>query len=325
MTNNREMLLREALSKIEKNNSICITSHVNPDGDSIGSVLALGLALKRNGYDNITMFIPDEIPRNLSFLPGVDLIQKEIPDNKIKTLIALDCGDLERIGIEKTVLKSIDSIINIDHHITNTKFGNINIIDPDASSTGEIIYEILEFMSVNIDKDIATSLYVAISSDTGSFKYDNTSPTTHIIASKLLNIGIDINFINVNLYQSRSIEKTKLLMASLSTMEILEEGKIALVNVTRQMLQSCNATMSDGDNIIDFIRDIDGIEIACIFKEIEDNVVKVGFRSKNYVDVSAIAKNFNGGGHKKASGCTIYTSIEEGKILVLKEIKNALR
>lgn len=325
MTNKREMLIRDFLSVITHSTDICITSHVNPDGDSIGSVLALGLALMRNGYDNVTMFIPDEIPKNLSFLPGVELIKKEISYEKIQTLIALDCGDLERIGLDKETLKSIDFIINVDHHLTNTEFGYLNIINPDSSSTGEMIYEILESMNINIDKDIATSLYVAISSDTGSFKYDNTTYVTHMIASKLLNIGLDTNLINVNLYQSRSIEKTKLLIASLNTMEILEEGKIALAIVTRQMLQSCKATVNDAENIIEFVRDIDGVEVACILKEVEDDVVRVGLRSKNYVDVSAIAKKFNGGGHKKASGCTVYTSIEEGKKIVLKEIKNALR
>lgn len=324
MNNNREMLLREVLSVIAHNNNICITSHINPDGDSIGSVLALGLALRRNGYDNITLFIPDEIPKNLLFLPGVDLIKKEITAEKIQTLIALDCGDLERIGINKISLSSIDTIINIDHHITNTSFGNINIINPDSSSTGEMIYEILKFMKVEIDRDIATSIYAAISSDTGSFKYDNTSPITHIIASNLLSIGIDINEININLYQSRSIEKTNLLIASLNTMEIFKEGRIALVIVTREMIKSCNATISDADTIIDFIRDIDGVEVACILKEVEDNVIKVGLRSKNYVDVSIIAKCFNGGGHMKASGCTIHSSIEQGKLLILKEIENSV-
>jgi len=325
MTNNREMFSKEFLSLIAHSTDICITSHVNPDGDSIGSVLALGLALMKNGYNNITLFIPDEIPSNLSFLPGVELIKKELHAEKIQTLIALDCGDLERIGLNKETLKSVDSIINIDHHITNTKFGDLNYINPLSSSTGEMVFEILESMKISIDKDIATSLYVAISSDTGSFKYDNTTPDTHLIASKLLSIGLDINLININLYQSRSIEKTKLLILSLNTMEILEEGKIAIVVVTKQMLQSCNATTSDADNIIEFIRDIDGVEVACILKEVEENILKVGLRSKNFADVSVIAKKFNGGGHRKASGCTIYASIKEGKNLVLKEIKNALR
>lgn len=324
MNNKREVLLKEALSVINYDHNICITSHINPDGDSIGSVLALGLALKSKGYSNTTMLIPDELPKNLLFLPCVDLIQKEITSAKVDVLIALDCGDLGRIGISKSLLDSIDLIINIDHHITNNSFGHINIVNTDSSSTGEIIYGILEFMNVKFNKDIATSLYVAISSDTGSFKYDNTNPVTHEIASKLLKLGIDINLININLYQSRSIEKTNLLIASLNTLKLLKDGKLALVIVTREMIRNCNATISDADIIIDFIRDIQGVEVACILKEIEDNVVKVGFRSKSYVDVSIIAKKFNGGGHTKASGCTLYSSIKDGKLLILNEIEKAL-
>ncbi|MFA5523365.1 MAG: bifunctional oligoribonuclease/PAP phosphatase NrnA [Tissierellales bacterium] len=324
MSNERETLLKEVLSAINQDHNICITSHINPDGDSIGSVLALGLALINKGYSNITLLIPDEIPKNLLFLPGLDLIQREIISTKIDVLIALDCGDLGRIGINKASLESLDFIINIDHHVTNSRFGHINIINPDSSSTGEIIYEILEFMNVKLNKDIATSLYVAISSDTGSFKYDNTTPDTHFIASKLLNLGIDINLININLYQSRSIYKTNLLIDSLNTLELFQDGKLASVIVTREMIKRSNATINDADTIIDFIRDIEGVEVACIFKEIEDNVVKVGLRSKNYVDVSKIAKKFNGGGHIKASGCTLYSSIEEGKIQILNEIKRTL-
>lgn len=325
MSDSREMLVKEAISVLNTHSNICITSHVNPDGDSVGSVLALGIALKKNEYKNITIVIPDEIPKNLAFLPGINLIQKEIHVEKIDLLIALDCGDKNRIGISKSLLESADIIINIDHHITNTNFGDINIVNPDSSSTGELVYKLLKLMNAELNKDIAMSLYVAISTDTGSFRYDNTTSATHMIASKLLDLGIDINYININLYQSRSIEKTNLLIKSLDTLELLRNGKIAIAIVTRKMLKYCNATISEADYIIDFIRDIDNVEVACVLKEIDDNTIKIGFRSKNDIDVSLIARAFNGGGHAKASGCTLYSSIEEGKKLVLQEIDKAFR
>lgn len=325
MSDDRKMLLEEVISAINFHNNICITSHFNPDGDSIGSVLALGMALKKNRYKNITMLVSDEIPKNLLFLPGIDQIQKETHAKKIDLLIALDCGDKNRIGISKSLLESTDYIINIDHHITNTNFGNINIINPDASSTGEIVYEILKLMNIDIDKDIATSLYVGISTDTGSFRYDNTTSSTHAIVSRLLDLGINSNYININLYQSRSIEKTCLLIKSLDTLELLKSGKIAIAIVTREMLEICNTTINEADLIIDFIRDIDSVEVACVLKETDNNTIKVGLRSKNYIDVSLIAKSFNGGGHAKASGCTLYSGIEEGKKLILEEIDKAFR
>lgn len=325
MNNDRENLLAKALSLIESSKNICITSHINPDGDSIGSVLALGLALNRNGYKNIYMIINDEIPKDLLFLPEIDLIRKEYSVEELDLLIALDCGDINRVGISEELLRASNFIINIDHHITNTCFGDLNIINSDSSSTGEMIYDILKSMNLRIDKDIATSLYVAISTDTGSFKYDSTTSKTHIIASKLLEVGIDINYINTNLYHSRSIEKTNLLIESLNSMELLKQGKLALAIVTKEMLEKCNASIEDADIIIDFIRDINGVEVACIIKEIDDSTLKVGFRSKRYVDVSAIAKNFNGGGHIRASGCKLYCSVEEGKRLILEEIDKVLR
>lgn len=325
MTNNEELLLKEAISMIDNRDNIYIISHINPDGDSIGSVLALGLALKKNGYRNITLLIPDEIPKNLLFLPNVELIKNEIVDSKIDLLIALDCGDKSRLGISKSLLESTNFIINIDHHITNTGFGDINIINSNSSSTGEIVYQIIEFMNIDLDKDIATSLYTAISTDTGSFKYDNTTSTTHTIVARLLDVGIDINFINIHLYQSRSIEKTNLLIMSLNTLELFNNGKIAIVSVTREMLRNCKASIDDTDVVVDFIRDIDTVEVACVLKEIDDNIIKIGFRSKNYIDVSLIAKIFNGGGHAKASGCILYSNIKEGKKMILKEIDKAFR
>lgn len=325
MSDNGAILLEEIISVIDKYNNICITSHVNPDGDSIGSVLALGIALSKHKSKNITILIPEEIPKNLLFLPGIDLIKKDSCIKKLELLIALDCGDKNRIGIPKSLLESTDFILNIDHHITNTYFGDINIVTPGASSTGEIVYNVLKNMNIDLDKEIATNLYVAISTDTGSFRYDNTSSATHSIASKLFDYGIDINSINVNLYQSRSIEKTYLLIDSLNTLELLKNGKIAIAVVTKKMLQKYNLSINEADIIIDFIRDIDSVDVACLIKEIDEKTIKVGFRSKNNIDVSMISKNFGGGGHAKASGCTLSSNVDEGKKLILKEINKAFR
>lgn len=325
MNNDMETLLTKALSLIDSSKNICITSHINPDGDSVGSVLALGMALKKNKCKKIYMIIDDEIPKELLFLPEIDLIKKENSVEELDLLIALDCGDIDRIAVSEKLIKTSKFVINIDHHITNTCFGDLNIISPDSSSTGEMIYDILKSMNMKIDKDIATSLYVAISTDTGSFKYDSTTSKTHVIASELLDAGIDNNYINTNLYHSRSIEKTSLLIASLNSMELLKQGKFALAIVTKEMLEKCNASIEDADIIIDFIRDIDSVEVACIIKEIDDGILKIGFRSKRYVDVSEIAKKFNGGGHIRAAGCKLNCSIEEGKRLILQEIDKVLR
>lgn len=324
MSNYSELLIK-AISAIDKCDNIYITSHVNPDGDSIGSVLALGQVLSKKLSKSITMFIPDEIPDNLKFLPGIDLIAKNINIDKIDLLIALDCGDENRLGPGKDLLNTAKMTVNIDHHITNNDFGKINIVNPTASSTGEIVYDIIEHMKIEIDSDTATCIYTAISSDTGSFKYDNTTSKTHVIASRLLNIGIDTNLINTKLYHSRSIEKTNVLISSLNTLEYCNDKKIALATITKEMLNQYNSKVEDTDFVVNFIRDIDVVEVACVLKEIDENKIKISFRSKNYIDVSKIAKTFNGGGHAKASGCTMFITLEEGKQKVLEEILNAFR
>lgn len=325
MSNSIKQLSKDFLNLVNNHSSICITCHVNPDGDSVGSVLALGLSLIEKGYSNITMYIPDDIPDNLKFLPKINLIKNSISNMEFDMVIALDCGDKKRISIDNKTLESVDCLINIDHHITNTEFGDFNFVNPSASSTAEIIYQILEYIDVEINKDIATALYTAISTDTGSFKYDNCTSYTHKIIAKLLSIGIDVNLINVNLYQSRSIEKTRLLINSLNSLELLYNGKLAIAEVTQFMIKNCNANIEDADYIIDFIRDIKGVEVACLLKEIDNNEIKISLRSKTNFDVSLVAKNFQGGGHTKAAGCTINSTLEKSKKLILEEIHRLLR
>ena len=180
-------------------------------------------------------------------------------------------------------------------------------------------------MGVEIDKDIATCLYTAISTDTGSFMYSNTSYKTHLIVADLLKIGIDNNHINVNLYQSRSMERTKLFIDSLNRLEFFLDGKIGVITVTQNMLKDNNAKLEDTEGIVSFIRDINSVEVACLLKEIDKSEIKASVRSKKEIDVSKICNKFDGGGHVRAAGCTIYSEIGTAKELILEEIKMAFR
>lgn len=317
--------LREAVDKIKKSNSICLISHINPDGDSIGSLLGLGIALSHFKDKKITLAKVDEVPKKYRFLPQIDHLQKVDENEVFDLVITLDCSDLYRLGPWKYIADSTDFIINIDHHKSNDYFGNINIIDANMSSTGELVYYLLKEMNLDINTEIATSLYVSISTDTGSFKYDNTSPSTHEVTAELLKMGIDINRITTEVYQSKSLVKTKLLVRSLSDMEMHLDNKIGIATVTKDMIEECNATIQDVDGIIEAIRDIDGVEVACILKEVNQEEMKVGFRSKRDIDVARIAETFKGGGHKKASGCTVYKRMEEAKKEVIDEIIKAFR
>ena len=297
---------------------------MQPDGDNIGSTLALGMAIKKlKGKVNIIKV--DDIPSDYHFLPNLDIIKEYDVDQDIDLFIALDSSDIDRLGLgEKFALKA-DKIINIDHHITNDNFGDINIVSASSGATGEIVYEFIKKMGVKIDKDIATCLYTAISTDTGSFIYSNTSYKTHLIVAELLKIGIDNNHINVNLYQSRSMERTKLFIDSLNRLEFFLDGKMGIITVTQEMLRDNNAKLEDTEGIVSFIRDIDSVEVACLLKEIDKNEIKVSIRSKKEIDVSKICNKFDGGGHVRAAGCTIYSEIDTAKELILEEIKMTFR
>lgn len=323
MNNSFEQQIDLAIEKILESKNIFIVSHVQPDGDNIGSILALGLALKKIDK-NIVVLKSDTIPSDYLFLPNVDIIQDYSDELEIDLLITLDSSDKDRLGKNKILLEHAKTIINIDHHISNTNFGHINIVDSTAAATGELVYKIINKMNISIDKDMGTCIYTAISSDTGSFMYDNTTSETHEIVSELLKLGIDKSNININLYQNRSIERTMLFIKALETLNLYFDNKVAVVKVTNKILEDSGSKMEDTEGIVSFIREIRDVEIAILLKEFNENEIKVSMRSKKNVDVAAICHNFGGGGHVKAAGCTINSSIDTSEELILNEIKKII-
>lgn len=323
MNNSFEQLIDLAINKILESKNIFIVSHVQPDGDNIGSILALGLALKKINK-NIYIVKSDIVPSDYLFLPDVDIIQDYSGDLEIDLLISLDASDENRLGKNKVLLEHSKAIINIDHHISNTNFGHINIVDSTAAATGELVYKVIKQMNIPIDKDIGTCIYTAISSDTGSFMYDNVTSETHEIASELLKLEIDKSNININLYQNRSIERTILFIKALETLKLYFNNKLAVVKVTRKMLEDLGAKMEDTEGIVSFIREIRDVEIAILLKEFNENEIKVSMRSKTFADVSAICDKFGGGGHIRAAGCTINSSIATSEELILNVVKKVI-
>lgn len=312
--------LIEAIQLINNTDNICIASHVNPDGDNIGSILALGHALKKLGK-NINIIKTDEVPSDYLFLPNVDFI-KEYDADEIELLIVLDCSDIERLGASKQMISKSKKVVNIDHHVSNTNFGDVNIVDVKAAATGELIYEFIKEMGISIDIDIATCLYTAISTDTGSFMYESVTDKTHEIAADLIRTGIDKLSIVVDLYQSRSMERTNLFVDCLSTFKTYHNNKIATVIVTQDMLKRANAKMEDTEGIISFVKDTKGVEVACLLKEHNDNEIKISLRSKEFVNVAKVCASFNGGGHIRAAGCTIHEKIEAAEKQIVTQLIN---
>ena len=314
----------EAIKIIEKSNNIFIASHINPDGDNIGSILALALALIKQGK-TVFALESDRSPANLSFLPGFELIKRYTEDMAdVDTLITVDSSDPGRLGDNRSLLNKANYVINIDHHKSNTNFGDINIVDSKAAATGELIFDFIKRLDIDMDKDIATNIYTAISTDTGSFRYGNVNSQTHEIAAKLLETGIDLTNLNTELYENMSMAKANLFIETINQLKTYENGKIAVIRITQDMLEGTATDWEDTEGIISFVRQIDSIEVACLMKEYKKKEIRVSLRSKKYADVSLICSAFDGGGHMRAAGCTIYKDIDNAESILINKIKDIL-
>lgn len=319
---NYKKSIEEISKALNHGKNIYLSSHISPDGDSIGSLMALGLALEQLNK-NVYFVKTDTIPETFDFLPQIERL-KEYEGFEPDIFFILDSGSKDRIGKYEEYMDRSKVVINIDHHLDNNNYGDINLVDPSRASTGEIVYDLIDGLGLKFNRDIASHLYTAISMDTGRFMYDKVDHRTHEIASMLIQEGIDKDQININLYQNRSMSATKLFIEGLSTMQTYVNQSIATIRVTKEMVKKTGADIEETDGLISFIRDIDTVEVACLLKEMENKEIKISLRSKSYVNVSSIGNKFNGGGHKRAAGCTIYMDIDTAEELIVNEIKRAM-
>ncbi len=313
--------LQQVAAELKGLSKAVILSHVSPDGDCSGSMLALGMALQGLGIQ-VTMVNPDLLPRYLSFLPLADRV---IQPNQVKhwphTVICVDCSDRARLGEEIQPCLTGKNIINIDHHISNTGFGSINYVDSQAAATGVIIAQLLDELKVEVDIDMATALYTAIVTDTGSFQYSNTDASTHLLAARLINTGIEVAGINQKLFDTKELPEVKLFGRALNTLEVSADGKLAWVSIPRTVLEELGAKDEHSEGLINFTRALDTVEVGMLFRELTSGKIKVGFRSKQFVDVNKLAAIFGGGGHVRASGCTLNTGLDEAVATVVNKAK----
>lgn len=318
MENNND--IKKIVETIRKVPEVALFSHVSPDGDCLGSMLALGLALENNGK-KVSYYNWDPIPANLRFLPGIEKINNSLDCNCPQTIILVDCAEISRVELDKKLLDSC-YIINIDHHVSNDLFGDLNWVDSKASSTGEIIYALLKVLNVPINKEIATNLYTAIITDTGRFSYSNTTTKSFRIASELIKSGIDLVSINTKIFEQKSLSYIKLLYKALANLELLKNGKIAVITLSQEDFEQAGAEESLSEGLVNYARNIEDVEAAVLLKELDIRDIKVSFRSNNWLNVNQVAQRFGGGGHVRASGCTIKLPLAEAKeqiILVLEE------
>jgi len=312
------LIHNEIISKIKDSSKIAIMSHIMPDGDSIGSSLALYTALKKYGKD-VHFILDDDIPKLYKFLKNSDKVLKPGKHENFDVVIALDCGDAGRLGKSELYIKD-NFTVNIDHHISNDKFGNLNLVDSNAAAVGEIVFQIIKLLGIEMDLEISECLYTAIVTDTGQFQYSNTTSKTHQLAGELIENGVNVSLMFEKIYQSTTKEKVMLMKTALDTLEFYHNDSISCVSLTTEQMKAANAKGNDCEGIINLARDIECVEVAIFLKELEPGKIKVGLRSKKSVDVASVSLQFGGGGHVRAAGCTLYGTIDEVKEKILEAV-----
>ena len=316
--------IKKILQVIDEHRKFVISAHVNPEGDSIGSQIAMYYFLKDLGKE-VYIANSDKVPDNLKFLEGTAEIDCTISVSDY-VLIVLDCPILERIGKIQSELQENVYIVNIDHHISNTSYGDINWVEKNASSVGEMLFHLIKESGNPFLKEINEAIYTAILTDTGMFNYDNTTRTTHNIAGELINSGVNSVYIHGNVYENKNFKEIRLLSKALGTLRLDENGRIATIFLTRQMLIEEDAELISTDEFINYPRSIKGVEAAVFIKQNirDDDVVNISFRSNGNIDVNKIAGSLGGGGHKKASGCRLYCTLDEAYEKIIERISSEI-
>ncbi|OGS08711.1 MAG: hypothetical protein A2270_01720 [Elusimicrobia bacterium RIFOXYA12_FULL_51_18] len=320
--------LEQEFKKLKKiivtGRSFFLAGHLNPDGDTLGSMLAISSVLKRLGK-KVYLFSNDPVPENLSFLPHVKSIKigRLPPKKRFDAAILLECSTPQRGGDLSTILKHAGKVVNIDHHKTSEFYGDVNIVEPHSSSTAEIVYRLFYSMKAHVTKTEAACLYVGIVTDTGRFHFPATSPRTLEVASRLLETGFRFSRINDLLYATKSCLALKVLGRGLESLELLCGGRLAVMSLKTSDFACFGASPEHTENVINYGMMVPGVKVTVLFREAAD-CLSVTFRSRSHVDVSLIAKTFGGGGHKNAAGCRMKAGMQEGRKKILAVIRKIL-
>ncbi len=313
--------LNSIIEEIKNAESIVILTHVDPDGDAIGSCLAMYNGLKQLGI-NSDVIIP-EFSKTYEFLPGAQEIKKE-SDKNYDLAIALDCGDKKRLNGFNEYFENANSKISIDHHGVNTMYADLNFVNPMAPACAQILITVLETLGVEIDKKIGTCLLTGIITDTGGFRYSGVTAETFEFTAELLSKGVNVSQIYKKVLQTQTKAKFELTKRAMKRLEFFEDGKITFTYINLKDEEEVNASTGDHEGIVEMGRDIEGVEIAVFLREVEDGF-KISLRSNEYVSVSDICLMFNGGGHIRAAGGFVALPFEEAKGKVLEECKKHLK
>lgn len=322
--NSTPKIITRILDSVRESRTICIAGHMRPDGDCVGSQLALALALREAGK-KVRCWNQDPMPQKYEFLDPERLFQKPKRGLKFDAVIAADCATFDRLGTVGPSVAQRKILINVDHHESNTRYGEINWVSPREPSTGELIFHLLQAAKWSISKPIADCLFTAVSTDTGSFQYPTTRPSTYHVAGELVRRGADLAKICDEVYQSYPVSRARLLKHIYSHFRLTYHDKIAYFWLKKADYARTGAETSDSEGLIDHIRAIAPVVVACVFEEIEPELTRISLRSKSeHVNVNDIASQFGGGGHSAAAGARISGRPLSVQRKVIAAIKKAL-
>jgi phosphoesterase RecJ-like protein len=317
--------MKNVIQAIKRNKRFLISTHVNPDPDALCSELAMAIYLRSLGKQ-VMIINHQALPPRFRFLPGAHQVRAYTEGRAVvyDAAIIVDCGDLGRIGKVQDLVCKDKLLINIDHHITNDRFGDINLVLPKASSTAEVIYDVLAQARMRLTKALAMHLYIGIMTDTGSFRYENTTGRTHAIVAELMRFKFSAPHLYRKLYEMISFSDLKEFTKVISHFDIFSAGKIICVELTKRSLSRFSGGFDLRDAIFQFLRSIKGVEVFVILTEVAPRKTRVNLRSSNKFDVAKLADHFDGGGHRRASGCLVHKNITEARKKVIRQIQKAL-
>jgi len=320
----RMAIPEELVELFRREDDFLLFTHIQPDGDTLGSALGLGLALRDFGK-KVTVVRTDPVPEIYLFLPGVGEMQdwRQVQGD-FRVGVLLDCADPERIGEARELLPKLPVVVNIDHHGTNSRFGHYNYVEPQAAAVGEQVYELLHVLSAPLSPAAATCLYTAILTDTGSFRYESTSAKTLRVAAALVEAGAKPAEVAEKAFETRSLSSLRLLGRALNGLELSADGRIAWMSLSREDMAWAGAAEAETEGLINYARSVQGVEVALLFRATPENKIRVSLRSRHWVDVSQVAASFGGGGHPRAAGCTLSLPLKEAQQQVLAKIEEAL-
>ena len=317
------MTLDSIINEINNAKTLVILTHMNPDGDAIGSSLALYCSLLKLKKD-VDVIVPEH-SSIYNFLPRINDLKKEPTKEQYDIAIALDCGDIKRLNGFSESFENAKCKISIDHHEINTMFADYNFVNPASPACAQISITVIEALGVEIDNEIGTCLLTGTLTDTGGFKYPATSAETFEFTAELLRKGVKVSDIYKRVLQTISKKSFELRKVAINRLELLENGKIAFTYITNKDMETVEAEEGDHEGIVDIGRDIEGVEVSIFLKETEDGTYKISLRSNEYVNVADIALLFNGGGHIRAAGGSITGTIEQSKERLVAECKKHLK